>query len=52
MQIYKGTVLVGDVQVPSRFNIIGYDENFIYADGYLDESNEKLAFYKFKIPTL
>lgn len=52
MQIYKNTVLVADVIVPNRFNLIGYDKSFIYADGFVDDINEKLAFFKFKIPNL
>jgi hypothetical protein len=52
MQIYKKTELVADIKVPNRFKIIGYDDSFIYADGIIDTSSEKIAFFKFKIPTL
>lgn len=52
MQIYKKTELVADIKVPNRFKIIGYDDSFIYADGIIETSSEKIAFFKFKIPTL
>jgi len=52
MQIYKHEKLVADIKVPKRFRIIGYDSTFIYADGIVNTVEEKLAFYRFKIPNL
>lgn len=51
LQIYKHNQLIGDVAIPRRFRIIGYIEPYYYADGIVDEENEKLAFYKFQLST-
>jgi hypothetical protein len=50
LQIYRGLVLVGDVPVPPTFQIIGADDQFVYADGFYDETNGKLGFYRFPLP--
>lgn len=49
MQIYKGTTLIGDVAVPPRFRVLAYENGYYYADGVVDELNERLYLYKFKI---
>lgn len=50
MQVYKGTALAGDFEVPTRFKILGKTEDGRYiADGFFDELNEKQGFYVFKV---
>lgn len=49
LQIYREERLVADVKVPLRFKVIGSSGKFYYADGIIDEENEKLGFYKFSI---
>ncbi|GAB2624021.1 hypothetical protein [Belliella aquatica] len=50
MQIYKGKVLIGDVEVPNYFKVIGKIGDYYYADGS-DENpdNEEIIVYKFKL---
>jgi hypothetical protein len=52
MQIYHQKKLVGDVPVPDRFKIIGYSDGYFIADGLVDEFNNKMGFYRFKLPPL
>jgi len=47
IQVYKGENLVGDFEVPLRFKVIGSHRGEFYADGIVDEENEKLGFFKF-----
>ncbi len=49
LQIYQGTTLIADVDVPVRFNVIGRIDNTYFADGIVDEEKELLAVYFFKI---
>jgi hypothetical protein len=49
MQIYKKKVLIGDVAIPNGFRIIGFDGQYYYADGLIDDENEKLAIFRFKL---
>jgi hypothetical protein len=50
MQVYRGTELAGDFQVPTRFKILGKTQDGHYiADGFFDELNEKQGFYVFKV---
>ena len=50
LQIYDTNYqLIGDLSVPKRFNIIGFDGEYYYADGLLNEAEDKLAFFKFKL---
>lgn len=46
--ILKGNTIIADVSVPKRFSMIGEDDEFFYADGLIDEENEKYGVYKFK----
>jgi hypothetical protein len=48
-QIYKGNQLAADLEVPIRFRVLGSVDGVFYADGIVDEENEKLAFFKFKL---
>jgi hypothetical protein len=49
LQIYQGKQLLKTVKVPERFNVIGKMGDWYYADGVIDEEENKLGFYKFKI---
>ncbi|MDR2811133.1 MAG: hypothetical protein LBB84_11370 [Tannerellaceae bacterium] len=49
LQIYENNVLIGDIQVPSGFSILGYSAPYYYAINGVDEDNEKILIYKFKI---
>lgn len=51
LQIYQDKTLIGDVRVPERFRILGKIGDFYFADGIVDEINDRLGFYKFKLPT-
>lgn len=47
MQIYKETALIGDIQIPNTFRIIGYNNSHFFADG--GEQNGEKIIYKFKL---
>ena len=50
MQIYHQKRLIGDVEVPNFFNVIGKIGDYYYADGSLDNpDNEEIVVYKFKL---
>lgn len=54
MQIYHGTTLIGDVEIPPRFRIIGYKAPYYYADGYdhyldTESSHDRIGIYRFKL---
>ena len=49
LQIYDGTVLVADVDVPVGFRVKGYIAPYYYAVGRIDEENEKIPVYRFKL---
>lgn len=49
LQIYRRHTLVGDVQVPERFRVIGKIGDYYFADGIVDELNDRLGIYKFKL---
>lgn len=51
VQIYQDKTLIGDVRVPERFRILGKIGDFYFADGVVDEINDRLGIYKFKLPT-
>jgi hypothetical protein len=48
LQVYKDEELVYDFPVKRRFRIIGYREPYFYADGIVDEENERLGVYRFR----
>ena len=48
LQIYKQSILIGDVDVPNGFKILGYIYPYYYASCGIDEDNEKILLYKFK----
>ncbi|SIS49035.1 hypothetical protein [Belliella pelovolcani] len=50
MQIYKRKVLIGDVEVPTSFAIIGKIGDYYFADGSGgNPNNEEIVVYKFKL---
>ncbi|WP_339754745.1 hypothetical protein [Algoriphagus aquimarinus] len=50
LQIYHQKRLIGDVEVPNFFSVIGKIGDYYYADGSLDNpDNEELVVYKFKL---
>lgn len=49
LQIYKGETLIGDVEVPANFKVIGYIKPYFVTKIICDEENEVLKFYKFKL---
>jgi hypothetical protein len=49
LQIYDGTTLIGDVSVPKQFKVLGYIEPYFYAKATIDEDNERIVLYKFKL---
>ncbi|MCH7415112.1 6-bladed beta-propeller [Belliella sp. R4-6] len=50
MQIYKEKVLIGDVEVPNYFKVIGKIGEYYYADGSGgNPDNEEIVVYKFKL---
>lgn len=53
LQIYKNFTLVGDVEVPKFFKIIGKIGGYYYADGSVENpDNEEIVLYRFKLPEL
>lgn len=49
LQIYEKNVLIGDALVPARFQVIGKIGDTYYADGIIDELNDRLGIYTFKL---
>ncbi len=49
IQFYKNTELIHDLFAEKRFRILGYREPYFYADGIVDEENERLGIYRFRL---
>ena len=49
LQIYEDGILIGDVDVPKNFKVIGYIPPYYYSNIFIDEENEKMSIYKFKL---
>ena len=49
LQIYRDKILTHDVQVPSRFRVIGKIGDYFYADGHVSELDESLYVYRFQL---
>ncbi|AUP81173.1 hypothetical protein [Flavivirga eckloniae] len=49
LQIYKDNTLIGDVDVPKGFKVIGYIEPYYYAQLPPDDLKEEFILFKFKI---
>lgn len=52
LQIYKGTVLIADVDVPKNFKVTGYIAPYFYSDAILYEDELKLEAYRIKLPEI
>ena len=52
LQIYKGNVLVADVDVPKGFEVAGYIAPYFYSDAILEEDELTLKAYKFTLPNI
>ncbi len=49
LQIYKNMDLIGDVDVPKGFKILGYKDPYYFAQGQINEIEEHVVLYKFKL---
>lgn len=49
IQIYNDNVLIGDVDVPKNFKVIGYIAPYFYSDIIIDEEKETMKMFRFKI---
>ncbi len=53
LQIYKGVDLIADVDIPKRFQLLGYIKPYYYGVRCLpNHDSETFTFYKFKLSTL
>ena len=41
--------MIGDVQVPDGFKVLGYIEPYYYSEFVCDENDETIAIYRFKL---
>lgn len=49
LQIYEDRVLIGDIDVPKTFRVIGKIDDYIYGCVDIDEINERILLYRFQI---
>lgn len=49
LQIYEKNTLIGDLNVPKGFKVIGYSDPYFIGAIPVDEDNERITFYKFKL---
>jgi len=49
LQIYQHGILIADVNVPKGMNIEGYIEPYYYSNAIIDEMNETMKVYRFKL---
>lgn len=49
LQIYDDQVMIADVDVPKNFRVIGYIKPFVYSEAIIDEDEEVITIYRFKI---
>ena len=49
LQIYQNRTLVGDVEVPNGFRVMGYLAPYFYSHIIADEDRETLTMYKFAL---
>jgi hypothetical protein len=49
LQIYFGTTLIADVNVPKNFRVAGYAEPYYYSHAITDEEKEIMTVYRFKL---
>lgn len=49
LQIYKANNLIGDVAIPKGCKVRGYIAPYYYMEGKIDEDNETIPVYRFRI---
>lgn len=49
LQIYSGTKLIADVDVPKNLRVVGYVEPYYYSHVITDEEKEIMVVYRFKL---
>jgi hypothetical protein len=49
LQIYSGTTLIADIEVPKDFRVAGYAEPYYYSHVIADEEKEIMTVYRFKL---
>lgn len=49
LQIYRGTTLVGDVEVPRGLKVMGYIAPYYYSEVVTDPENEAATLYRFRL---
>ena len=52
LQIYKNSTLLGDIDVPKNFKIIGYIKPYYYTQAKIEEEEERIIIYRFKLNNL
>lgn len=50
LQIYHNDILIGDIDTPKGFKVIGYCSPYYYGTSPIDEDNETITIYRFKLP--
>lgn len=50
LQVYHNEILIGDVQVPESFEVVGYSAPYYYGQISGNGDAELLQLYRFKIP--
>lgn len=49
LQIYRNNTLIGDVNVPKGFKVVGYISPYFYSDVFIDEDLNKLSVLRFNL---
>jgi hypothetical protein len=49
LQIYNDGILIGDVEVPLNFKVVGYSNSYFYSEAMIDEFNEVIHLFRFKL---
>jgi hypothetical protein len=49
LQIYKNEMLTADLEVPKNFEVRHYKDGYYYSNAFIDEENEIIKIYKFKL---
>jgi len=49
LQIYRENVLIGDIDAPDGFKMLGYIAPYYYGSTSIDEDNERIILHRFKL---
>lgn len=49
LQIYRGTTLLADVDVPKTFKVAGYSDPWFYSDPFIDNEKELITVFRFQM---